>query len=74
MRYYLRKIAMRAGDDEQMINYEWSYIIIKQSSYFCSIIILPNRVVFTLKKELRFRKLSSNDFQLSKVVVPQHIH
>ena len=66
MRYYLRKIAMRAGDDEQMINYEWSYIIIKQSSYFCSIIILPNRVVF--------RKLSSNDFQLSKVVVPQHIH
>ena len=24
MRYYLR-IAMRAGDDERIINYEWSY-------------------------------------------------
>ena len=23
MLYYLRKIAMRAGDDERMINYEW---------------------------------------------------
>ena len=23
MRYYLQKIAMRAGNDERMINYEW---------------------------------------------------
>ena len=27
MRYYLQKIAMRAGDDERMINYEWPKMI-----------------------------------------------
>ena len=29
MRYYLQKIAMRAGDDERRINYEWPYFQIR---------------------------------------------
>ena len=38
MRYYLQKIAIRAGDDEQMINYEWPEVIYQKYEFFLQIL------------------------------------